>query len=52
MQPPSCIGQPKMLWASRDNGKMMLDVILKAWIEKNEQKYVFLIKKTLNFDTK
>ena len=26
--------QPKMLWASSNNGKMMLEVILEAWSEK------------------
>ena len=41
-----------MLWAIRDNGKMMLEVILEAWVEKIEQKYIFLIEKTLNVDRK
>ena len=48
MQPPSCIrslqvalDNQKMVWASMDNGKMMLEVILEAWVEKIEQKYVF-----------
>jgi len=35
-----------------DNGKMMLEVILEAWVEKIEQKYVFPNWKTLNFDRK
>ena len=49
MQPLICIGSLKvaldnlkMVWASRDNGEMMLEVILEAWVEKIEQKYVFL----------
>ena len=57
MQPPSCIrslqivmGNQKMVWASRDNGKMMLEVILEALVEKIEQKYAFPNWKTLNFD--
>ena len=48
MQPPSCIGSlqvaldnQKMVWASRDNGKMMLEVILEALIEKINKKYAF-----------
>ena len=41
-----------MVWASRDNYKMMLEVILEAWVEKIEQKYVFPNEKTLNFDKK
>ena len=59
MQPTSCIGDlqveldnQKMARASRDNGKMMLQVILEAWVEKIEQKYVFPNEKTLNFDRK
>ena len=31
----------KIVWAIRDNDKMMLEVILEAWFEKIEQKYVF-----------
>ena len=57
MQPPSCIGSlqvvldnQKMVWASRDNYKMMIVVILEAWVGKIEQKYVFPNEKTLNFD--
>ena len=48
MQPQSCIGSlqvvldnQKMVWASRDNNKITLEVILEAWVEKIEQKYVF-----------
>ena len=57
MQLPSCIGSlqvvldnQKMVWASWDNYKMMLEVILEAWVEKIEQKYVFPNEKTSNFD--
>ena len=59
MQPQICIrslwvalDNHKMLWAIRDNGKMMLEVILEAWVEKIEQKYVFPTWKSLNFDRK
>ena len=36
----------KMLRASIENGKMMLEVMLEAWGEKNKQKYVFPNAKT------
>ena len=59
MQPPSCIGSlqvvldnQKMVWASWDNYKMMLEVILEAWVEKIDQKYVFPNEKALNFGRK
>ena len=35
----------KMLWAGRDNDKMMLEVILKAWGEKKSKNSFFLIEK-------
>ena len=49
MQPPSCTGQSKMLWASRDNGKMMLKLNLVAWVEKIDQKYVLPNEKNIKF---
>ena len=41
-----------MVWASRDNDKMILEVILEAWVEEIEQKYVFPNGKILKFDRK
>ena len=48
MQPPRCIrslqvalDNQKIVWASRGNGKMMLEAILEAWVEKIKQKYAF-----------
>ena len=59
MQPQSFIrslqvalDNQKMVWASRDNGKMMLEVILEALVEKIKEIYAFPNWKTLNFDRK
>ena len=41
-----------MVWAIRNNGVMMLEVILEAWVEKIDQKYVFPNEKALNFGIK
>ena len=38
----AAIGHPKVLRASRDNCKMMLEAMLEALVEKIKQKYVFL----------
>ena len=37
--------QAKMLWASSNNGKMMLEVILETWVEKIRQNMFPLLGK-------